>query len=339
MKRLTALLGLCLLCLQLSGQTVLDSEKGHGGSYDWRMCRAGDVRSTAKEISTPGFNTASWQSAIVPGTVLTSLVANGVYPDPYYGTVNKLSEGLIPDLADAGREFYTYWFRTEFDGSDAGSGKRVFLQPEGINYRAEFWLNGTMIGAMTGMFNDATMDVTDFIVRDGRNALAVLVYPVDEPGRWMQKSWGAPGENHNGGDGKIGWNTTQLMTAGWDFTFDDGIRDRNTGIWKSIRLVSKGDVRLSSPFVVSKLSHPNYDISAETVSVEVVNNVNDRGYNVNCLVKGEIEGTGINFEKTVSLIRGQRSIVTFSPDEFPQLRIRNPKLCGRRTRENRTSTS
>lgn len=327
MKKLSlSLLALAILCFQLSAQTVLDSGKGHGGSYDWRMCRAGDVRSTAKEISTPGFNAAGWQAAIVPGTVLTSLVANGVYPDPYYGTVNKLSEGKIPDLADAGREFYTYWFRTEFDGTDAGTGKRAFLQAMGINYRAEFWLNGQMLGAMTGMFNDGIFDITDYIVRDGRNALAVLVYPVDEPGRWMQKSWGAPGENHNGGDGKIGWNTTQLMTAGWDFTFDDGVRDRNTGIWRSIRLYSEGDVSLSNPFVVSTLAHPGYDSAAETISVEVVNNVNDRGYNVNCLVRGEIEGTGISFEKTVSLIRGQRSTVTFTPDEFPQLRISNPKL-------------
>ena len=327
MKKLSSLmLALLLSSILLPAQTVLDSDKGHGGNYDWRMCRAGDVRSTAKDISTPGFDAASWQSAIVPGTVLTSLVANGIYPDPYYGTVNKLSEGLIPDLADAGREFYTYWFRTEFDGADAGSGKRVFLQALGINYRAEFWLNGQMLGAMTGMFNDRSFDVTDYVVRDGRNALAVLVYPVDEPGRWMQKSWGAPGENHNGGDGKIGWNTTQLMTAGWDFTFDDGIRDRNTGIWKSIRLFSKGDVRLASPFVVSELAHPGYDSAAETISVEVVNNVNDRGYNVNCIVRGEIEGTGISFEKTVSLIRGQRSTVTFAPDEFPQLLIRDPML-------------
>ena len=326
MKRLSVILCLCLLSFQLSGQTMLDSQKGRHGRYDWRMCRAGDVRATAKQISTRGFDVDAWQQAVVPGTVLTSLVANGVYPDPYYGTVNKLSEGLIPDLADAGREFYTYWFRTEFDGADAGTGKRVFLQPLGINYRAEFWLNGTMVGSMTGMFNDAVMDVTDFIIRDGRNALAVLVYPVDEPGRWMQKSWGAPGENHNGGDGKIGWNTTQLMTAGWDFTFDDGVRDRNTGIWKSVRLFSGGDVSLSSPFVVSTLAHPGYDSSCETVSVEVVNNVNDRGYNVDCLVKGEIEDTGISFEKTVSLVRGERRTVTFTADDFPQLLIRSPKL-------------
>ena len=325
-KLILSLLALTLICFQVQAQTVLDSGKGHDGNYDWRMCRAGDVLSTAKDISTPDFNTAGWQAAIVPGTVLTSLVANGVYPDPYYGTVNKLSEGNIPDLADAGREFYTYWFRTEFDGADAGSGKRVFLQALGINYRAEFWLNGQMLGVMNGMFNDGIFDITDCIVRDSRNALAVLVYPVDEPGRWMQKSWGAPGENHNGGDGKIGWNTTQLMTAGWDFTFDDGIRDRNTGIWKSILLYSEGDISLCNPFVVSTLAHPGYDSAAETISVEVVNNVNDRGYNVNCLVHGEIEGTGINFEKTVSLIRGQRSTVTFAPDEFPQLRIRNPKL-------------
>ena len=315
--------------LQANAQgQVLDSRLGHGGQYEWKMCRADEVRSAARELSAAGYDDSSWMSAIVPGTVLTSLVENGVYPEPYYGTNNKISEKKIPDIIDAGREFYTYWFRTEFNTPSVEEGGRIWLNPEGINYRAEWWLNGHLVSVMAGMFNEDRIDITDFVAKDGRNALAVLVKPVDVPGTTMPKPWGAPGENRNGGDGDIGWNTTQLMTVGWDFSYDDGIRDRNTGIWKSVRIFTTGPVALRSPFIKSSLSMPGMEESAQTVSVEIINPASGFTNNepVKCVVKGEIEGTGITFRKEATLIRGEEAEVTFTPEDYPQLKIRNPRL-------------
>ena len=326
MKRLVC--GILLLAaLQLQGQ-VLNSRLGHGGDFEWKMCRADDVRVPARSLSAAGFDDSRWMSAIVPGTVLTSLVENGVYPEPYYGTNNKMSEKKIPDIIDVGPEFYTYWFRTEFDTPAVNEGDRIWLHPEGINYRAEWWLNGHLVSVMAGMFNDDRIDITDFVFRDGRNALAVFVKPVDVPGTTMPKPWGAAGENRNGGDGQIGWNTTQLMTVGWDFSYDDGIRDRNTGIWKRVSVYTTGPVALRNPFVRSSLSMPALDVASESVSVELVNPASGFLNNepVKCLVKGEIEGTGISFEKTVTLIRGEEPVVSFSSEEFPQLVIRDPRL-------------
>lgn len=315
--------------LQANAQgQVLDSRLEHGGQYEWKMCRADEVRSTARELSADGYDDSRWMSAIVPGTVLTSLVENGVYPEPYYGTNNKISEKKIPDIIDAGREFYTYWFRTEFNTPSLEEGGRIWLNPEGINYRAEWWLNGHLVSVMAGMFNEDRIDITDFVAKDGRNALAVLVKPVDVPGTTMPKPWGAPGENRNGGDGDIGWNTTQLMTVGWDFSYDDGIRDRNTGIWKSVRIFTTGPVALRSPFIKSSLSMPGMEESAQTVSVEIINPASGFTNNepVECVVKGEIEGTGITFRKEATLIRGEEAKVTFTPEDYPQLKIRNPRL-------------
>ena len=307
---------------------VLDSKFGHGGEYEWKMCRADEVSETARQMSAAGFDDSTWMNAIVPGTVLTSLVKNGIYPEPYYGTNNKMSEKIIPDITEVGHEFYTYWFRTEFDTPEVSEGGRIWLHPQGINYRAEWWLNGHLVSVMAGMFNDDCIDITDFVSKDGRNGLAVLVKPVDVPGTTMPKPWGAPGENRNGGDGNIGWNTTQLMTVGWDFSYDDGIRDRNTGIWKSVRLFTTGPVRLHSPFIKSALNRPEYNEACETVSVELVNPASGFLNNepVVCQVKGEIAGTGIVFEKEVKLIRGEEPTVTFTPEDYPQLRIKDPKL-------------
>ena len=260
---------------------------------------------------------------IVPGTVLNSLVLKKLYPDPYYGMNNKLDRNIIPDLAKTGREFYTYWFRTEFDVPENYKDKIVWLQVDGINYRAEIWVNGYLLGNMSGMFKPEYINITDFARIGQKNALAIKVYPVDMPGTIKPKQWGATGEFHNGGDGNIGLNTTMLMSVGWDFTFNDGIRDRNTGIWKNISLYATDKAVIRHPFIKSELSKPSYDLAKETVSVEVTNPTQR---SVKCTVKGEIIGENITFSKDLKLFRGETKEICFTPEEFPQLTIKNPRL-------------
>jgi beta-galactosidase/beta-glucuronidase len=287
------------------------------------MYKAGDVKEAAEKVSQPGYQTQQWMPAIVPGTVLNSLVYNKVYPEPYYGMNNHIDEKIIPDLAHAGRDFYTYWFRTEFDIPESYKDKVVWLQVDGINYRAEIWVNGFLLGNMSGMFKEDYIDITDFARIGKKNALAIKVYPVDVPGTIMPKRWGAVGEFQNGGDGNIGLNTTMLMSVGWDFTFNDGIRDRNTGIWKNISLYATDQAVIRHPFIKSELAKPNYDVAKETVSVEVINPTQK---DVKCTVKGEIVGENITFSKDVNLFRGETKEICFTPEEFPQLVIKNPRL-------------
>lgn len=301
----------------------LDSQDGHHGQFKWQMYKAVDISDPAEEISKPDYQTVNWMPAVVPGTVLNSLVYNEVYPDPYYGLNNKLDKQIIPDLAKTGRDFYTYWFRTEFDIPDDYKDKVIWLQIDGINYRAEIWVNGYLLGNMAGMFKPDYINITDFAHVGKKNALAIKVYPVDVPGTIKPKRWGAVGEYHNGGDGNIGLNTTMLMSVGWDFTFNDGIRDRNTGIWKSISLYATDKVVLRYPFVKSELAKPLYDLAKETVTVEVVNPTQGT---VKCLVQGEIVGENISFSKEISLFRGETKRVEFTPEEFSQLIIHQPRL-------------
>ena len=303
----------------------LDSEIGHQGDYQWKMIKAGDATDPGEKISLSNYATTNWMPAIVPGTVLNSLVYNQKYPEPYYGINNKIESKLIPDISETGRDFYTYWFRTDFTVPQSFKGKTVWLQLDGINYRAEVWVNGNLLSTMNGMFIQDYIDVTDFVKIGGKNGLAIKVYPVDVPGSAKPKSWGAAGEFHNGGNGNIGLNTTMLMTVGWDFTFMDGIRDRNTGIWKNIFLYATGRVALRHPFVKSELRKPDYDQARETVSVEIINPSTSNRV-ISCKVKGEIVGENITFEKTFRLMRGEEKTATFSPEEFPQLIINSPKL-------------
>ena len=172
------------------GALSLDSKDGNV----WKMQKADAVHCGGETISGPSFDASSWLDAHVPGTVLNSLVMDGIYPDPYYGTNNKLSSGKIPDLATAGRDFYTYWWRTEFVLPPSFEGKRVRLGLDGINYRAEIWFNGRLLGVHSGMFREFDIDITRDARIGEKNALALKVFPVDSPGTFLQKSWGAPGE-------------------------------------------------------------------------------------------------------------------------------------------------
>lgn len=320
---------LILTCLSVSAMPaeddlLLNSKSVHNGDFAWKMQQMKKT-SCGEEISLPGFDTSNWLDAVVPGTVLTSLVHDGIYPDPYFGTNNRLQDGRIPDIAQTGRDFYTYWFRTEFTAPTLDSDDRLWLKADGINYTSEIWVNGNMLCSTKGMFKENVIDISSYIRQGKPNALAILVHPINMPGKLAPKTWGAKGEFHNGGNGDIGANVTQLMTVGWDFTFNDGIRDRNTGIWRPISIYRTGRIAIRHPFVKSSLSHPNYDQAQLTVSAEIFNSTTSNTA-VNCEVRGEIVGEGISFSTKARLIRGAHQVVTFTPKDFPALTIQHPRL-------------
>lgn len=325
------LLGLVLFKLHCQAQTSADmnlflrSPAEHGGANPWAMCREDKVADGGAAISLPGLSTNGWQAAIVPGTVLNSLVNNGVYPEPYFGLNNAHEQKIIPDISDVGRGFYTYWFRTEFVAPKEFQDRQVWLQFDGINYRAEVWLNGKHLGDLAGMFQRGLFNATGVVRSEGTNVLAVLVQPVDQPGGFRQKNKvvRAVGENGNGGDGQIGRNTTMLMTVGWDFTFTDGIRDRNTGIWRDVKLFATGPVALRNAFVKSQLPLPELAPARETISVDVVNATAQPQSGV---LTTRSQAAGIKIEKPVSIQPGETQTVTLTPEEFTSLTIAKPRL-------------
>ena len=304
---------------------LLRSAIGHGGNSSWMKLKAMDAPAGGAEISSTQFQMKDWSKAIVPGTVLNSLVNDDIYPEPYFGLNNAHEQKFVPDLHDAGLDFYTYWFRTEFALPDAFHGRQVWLQLDGVNYRAEVWLNGQLIGDLTGMFRRGIFNVTDAAKFEGPNALAILVKPVDVPGGFKQKgkTVRATGENRNGGDGEIGRNTTMLMTVGWDFTFTDGIRDRNTGIWRDIKLFATGPVALQNPFVKTKLPLPDLSSARVEISIDVTNFTAQSQAGILKIIVPE---ANIEIKKEVSLNAGETKTVTLTPEEFAELNVKTPRL-------------
>ncbi|MGE5420613.1 MAG: glycosyl hydrolase 2 galactose-binding domain-containing protein, partial [Chloroflexota bacterium] len=157
------------------------------------------ISSSGEEISSPGYKSkAYWFPVQVPSTVLSGLVVNGVYPDPYQGMNNM----YIPDASDEFNKKYDlekfshlpndpnpwkkpYWYRTTFTIPASDKGRTFQLIFKGINYRAAVWVNGKQVAdstQMAGMFAQYSLDVSDCINTGSENALAVKIYPLDYPG-------------------------------------------------------------------------------------------------------------------------------------------------------------
>ena len=273
----------------------------------WRMIAAPEVQAQAEAISLPGFKIKEWLPATVPGTVLTTYVDRGVYPDPDYG-LNNLA---IPESLNK----QNYWYRAEFEAPKLAKGRRLTLTFHGINYKAAVWMNGKALGTITGAFIRGVFDVTD-VVKLGANVLAVEVSPPPHPGIPHEQSMkGGPGEN--GGlmclDGP-----TFVATEGWDWI--PAIRDRDTGIWQPVVLTASSIVKIGDAQVVTKLPLP--DTSKANVEITVpLENLS------NAAVVGRLQASfdGTTVSKVMRMFPGKSS-VTFTPMEFNQLTLDHPRL-------------
>ena len=274
----------------------------------WTMIPAPKTNADGPAISQPGFNAHDWMSATVPGTVLTTMIDRGVYPDPDYG-VNNLA---IPERLNK----QDYWYRVEFHAPTDVRGRRITLTFEGINYRAEVWLNGRSLGTIKGAFIRGVFDVTDIIKPDKANVLAVRVSPPPHPGIPQEQSIKAgPGEN--GGimclDGP-----TFVATEGWDWI--PAVRDRDTGIWQPVTLTATNTVKIGDPQVVASLPLP--DTSHADVEITVpLNNVSSSP--VTGTLKASFGETIVT--KQITLPPGE-STVKLAPSEFSQLVVQHPRL-------------
>jgi len=274
----------------------------------WRLKPAPDVGVGGDKVSRPDYDDAHWYAAVVPGTVLTTLIARGVYPDPDYG-LNNLA---IPDSLSR----QDYWYRSVFDAPAGLQGKELTLTFKGINYAAEVWLNGARLGGIRGAFIRGVFDVTGKL-RPGRsNALAVRVSPPPHPGIPHEQSMTAgPGEN--GGSLAID-GPTFIASEGWDWI--PGIRDRNTGIWQDVELRATGRLRLLDPHVVTRLPLPRTDAADVSIVVGVENRATSA---IQATLIAHFDA--IRVQKTVSLNPGITEL-SLDQREFPPLHLVEPRL-------------
>jgi hypothetical protein len=278
-------------------------------SSGWQLQDAAKVAQAGSSVATATFQPSGWYTATVPGTVLTTLVNNGVYPEPLYGENNR----AIPEALNKS----SYWYRTTFEVPASYAHRHVWLNFEGINYSAEVWVNGAQVGTMRGAFARGIFDISSVAKPGQRSTLAVLVTPQPHPGVPHEHTL-ALGLGKNGGETAID-GPTFLSTIGWDWLM--AIRDRDTGIWQKVFLSSTGPVRIHEPLVTTDLPLPRTD-SADVGVKATLENITDSPQ------KGTLTGSfgDVRFEKAVEVAPHSSQIVTLDPKTTPALHVQNPKL-------------
>ena len=275
----------------------------------WEMADAVTALSGGTSLLQEGYSTTGWYNATVPGTVLATLVDEGVYPDPYMGLNNM----AIPDTLCR----QDWWYRIAFASPEPVAGKKAWLHFDGINYKAIFFLNGKLLGQTEGAFIRTKFDVTDHLKPNGKNILAVHILPPPNPGIPHEQSF-LSGMGPNGGQLALD-GPTFISSEGWDWV--PGIRDRNIGIWQDVRLRYTGAVTISDPQVITDLPLPDTTKASVTIHVGLQNHT---AQPQTVVVKASMMMIGM--EQTIQLAANEMRTVSFSPASHPALVIPNPKL-------------
>lgn len=305
---------ICIVFLLLLGGTSLAAAAHPANSAQkvsritlkegWHLQSSARVRGDGGSFSDSKFTPSGWYPATVPSTVLAALVDDKVYSDPYFGmNLRSIPGTTYPidknfsniEMPDDSPFKPSWWYQTSFQVPASFQGKQIWLHFDGINYRANIWLNGHKIAGtdqVVGMWRLYEFNITQAALPGKTNALAVEVFAphADDLGI----TW-------------VDWNPAPP--------------DKDMGIWRPVYLSATGPIALRHPQVLTHLALPSLDSAHLTVSAEL-RNASDQP--VRGTLKGLIEN--IEFEQNVELRAGETRTVTFAPEEFSQLNLHNPRL-------------
>jgi exo-1,4-beta-D-glucosaminidase len=270
----------------------------------WAIQSSAQVKEKGDVLSQTLFKPRNWYPARVPSTVVGTLVDDQVYPDPFVG----MNLRLIPGCSYAiGANFslrpmpedspfrVSWWYRTEFRVPAGYRGRNIWLHFDGVNFRANIWLNGQQIATsdqIAGTFRVHELSIRD-VARPGElNTLAVELFPQqpDDLG-W---TW-------------VDWNPMPP--------------DKNMGIFRDVYLTHSGPLTLRYPQVITHFDLPSLDVAHLTVNAEA-HNATD--HEVEGVLSGRIEA--IRFSQLVKLGPQETRSVSFTPEQFPQLNLFHPRL-------------
>jgi hypothetical protein len=198
-----------------------------------------------------------------------------------------------------------YVYQTKFQVPASFTGRRIWLNFEGISRNAIVFVNGTKVGEINGVWTRGKFDITTCATVGGNNGLAVIIRKGTSSSNNADTDKGQGFSGHN-----IQGNECHPAILG------DG-----NGIYAEVYLTSTGNVRIIDPFVVSDLPLPNTSPAKLTIKADLQNLTATPQ-------SGTLKGTigNITFQKSVSLAASERTTIAFTPDAYPSLTIASPQL-------------
>lgn len=305
-----AVLGICLAAsfapnVVAQSQSPAPETRNSISIEGWSLQSSAHVTETGETLSAPAYQVKDWHTAVVPGTVITSLANDKTIPDPYYGVnlrnlIGKKfnSDEIAAEFAmDMDSQFAVpWWYRTAFTVPESFKEKAVWLHFGGINYRADIWINGQKIAdakTVVGTWRIYEFNVTNLVQPGAQNSIAVKVYPPTQ--------------------------TTDLALSYVDW--NPGFPDRYMGLFREVSLSASGPVALRYPAVMSHLDLPDTTKAHLTVTARLVNSTGEPQTGT---LQGRIEN--IQFSQEVELKPLETREVVLDPGAFPQLNIQNPRI-------------
>ena len=226
---------------------------------NWKLQRASEVPDGGEVVSAAGYDATGWLPATVPGTVLGSYVATGAVPDPNFAD-NQLFVSESYFHSD-------FWYRDTFEAHT--DSERQFLHFDGVNWKAEVYLNGRRLGRIESAFREEAFDVTG-LLREGTNGLAVHILCNAHFGEATVQDAFSSGKNGGlpGAD-----NPTMHASIGWDWL--PTVRGRNMGIYDDVYLTYTGPVTVEDPFVRTVLPLPDTSYADILAQARLVNHAGE----------------------------------------------------------------
>ncbi len=271
----------------------------------WVLQSARKVKEGGEVLSARGYEPKGWYRATVPATVLAAQVAAGEYKSPYFGMNLRKIPGMTYPIGlnsfsnlpmDKDSPYAcAWWYRTEFPVPKEYAGRNIWLNLQGINYRANIWLNGRKLADsidVQGAYRLYEFNVSPFLRPGENNVLALETF--------------APTEKELG----INW-------VDWAPTPPD----KNMGIWGNVYLTTSGPVRVRHPQVVTHFTDGSLNQADLTVMVQL-QNASDKP------VQGVVEAVAaaVRLKQDVTLQPGEYRSIRFSPEMYPELKILNPRV-------------
>lgn len=258
----------------------------------WKVMPQDELSKQSTDFLMTEYNASSWVEAVVPGTVFNSYVVAGLEKDPNFGN----------NIHQVNRSKYdrSFWYRTEFSVPENFDKKLIWLNFDGVNRKAEVYLNGVSIGTLDGFMHRGRFNITDLVNRDKPNVLAVLIHIPQTP----LANQGSP---------------TYLSSGGWDWMpYVPGL---NSGITDKVYLSNTGEATLIDPWIRTDL--PTQSRADLSVSMEVKNHKTSKA---KIQIKGTITPGNIEFVKEVDAEPNVSTTVELDKRYYPQLSIHSPKL-------------
>lgn len=253
----------------------------------WYLFSSDSVSVDGSVISSSDFDREFGYPVEIPATVMHGLRQNNLLPDIF--------APFVLENMDKSPYEVPWWYRKEFHIGQLTENDFYQLTFEGLNYKANIWLNGKQVASeevVQGSYGVWIFDVTPFLQK-GTNRLAVEIIP---PVFGVDVSMGF-----------VDWNPTPP--------------DRSMGIYRDVVLTHTRAVSMRHSNVVTKVNKETLQSADITLSTMLTNHTDRLQHALLHASFGEI-----TISKEFQLQPKESREVFLTPADFSELHMSNPRL-------------